>query len=149
MDVFEKLMVHNEQLVIQQWQELSSFEIEAYCNVKEVNVQEFWSIVYQIEDNGRFSFRDLGSIFLDAQAIPHANAGVERRFSDAKNTKTYKRNCINIDTLDGLLRARDIVKSFSKNGVFTPPEDMIDFYLEENYEKKRKSRNRKNLLNKF
>lgn len=133
---FKKLLKQEElKLINQQWDRLPSFKIALNNN----NITTFWMNVKNFHDNnGNKIFSEIGSAALVAITIPHANATPERKFSDVKNIKTDKRNCLSVETLDGIVKAREIVKEYG--GVnFEPPEEMIDLFYERQYEKKKQT----------
>lgn len=119
-------------LITEQWENIPFFQEQ----LTENDITSFWIHVKDIRDkNGKSIFSKLAQVALIAMTIPHANATPERRFSDVKNVKTDKRNCLSVETIDGIIKAREIVTEFG--GIeFQPPEEMIDLFFERKYGKK-------------
>lgn len=129
-----------ENLVKEQWNNLCNIDFNEYFNVCEITPEDFWKFVSQLNtDVGVQSYEVLGSIALTALGIPHANVNPERTFSDVKNVKTDKRNCINNESLDCILKARELISALGAEKEFEPPEEMIDMFFNRDYHNKKKN----------
>lgn len=141
--IFSNLICENKKNILrEQWNELSNYDFANHFDVTEVKPEYFWNFVLtlQVQENVQ-AFKDIGSVALTALGIPHANAKPERVFSDLKNTKTDKRNSLNVETVEAILQARELITSLGGDKNFEPPSEMIDMYLERKYNKKKKTTN--------
>lgn len=143
MSVFPNLIVYDEQLIREQWKNLSDLPHKNYMDIHKIKVSDFWFFINNFEDKEteEYIFAELSSICLVDSAYPHANGTTERKFSDVKNAKTDKRNYLKIETLNGIMRSRDVIAANQKDGVFDPPESLVDYYFDR---KKEKTKNKMN-----
>lgn len=132
LQIFTKIIVFDQKIIRQKWHKLSDFQQENYMDIHKITVSDFWLFINNFldEETEQYVFAELSSICLVASAISHSNVTTERRFSDIKNAKTDKRNALSTETLNGIIRARDVIAANQTNGFFEPPEALVDFYFD-------------------
>lgn len=96
----------------QEWESLSMFETSVFgkqteSEVKSMAIEEFWQIVFQlrtITDSPRFPNLIVCVSLLFS--LPASNVSAEREFSQLKEIKTDRRNCLHDITIASLLNVK-------------------------------------------
>ena len=79
--------------------------------LKNINGQDFWKTVLQTKCNDDvLAFPLMSKFVFNVLSLPHSSANVERTFSQININKTKSRNRLNVETLEGILLAKDYLK---------------------------------------
>ena len=78
----------------------------------------------QLQDLDKFKV--LSTFMKQLLSLPHANADVERIFSDINLIKTNSRNRLHTSTVEALLIVKDGIRSYGNSVTFSPPKAVID-----------------------
>lgn len=124
-------------LLRNQWENLLKVKNLTLEKLEEMNARDFWYFVQNFKYENKQTFFELGSIALVALYVPHGNADTEKVFSQVKDIKTVKRNRLSIESVDAILKTKQVIKICGKNK-FEPPEEMIKLFLTRDYKEKKK-----------
>jgi len=99
---------------------------------------EFWNQVKKIElGNGEEAYPSINKIVSYIFCLPHSSATVERIFSAVNLNKNKIRNRLNLDTLSGILRTKNLLARQKTNCFNIKVNDkMIDKHNASMYKKK-------------
>lgn len=128
-----------------QWSLLIRSNVQLPANIK---ANEFWFELSQVKDaEGNCFFADLARVALISLCVPHSNVDPERLFSDLNFIKSKVKNALLTETLEAVLRVRQMFKSLRSLGEdFEPTQLMIDLYLGRVYNEKKVTQSRSLLL---
>lgn len=91
-----------------EFRELRNFDMENF-NIK--NVETFWVQLSKIKTEvGELKFPLLPKFVLNVLCVPNSSANVERIFPQINLNKTKIRNLLKVDTRNGILYAKDLLK---------------------------------------
>ncbi|XP_036234247.2 SCAN domain-containing protein 3 [Bactrocera oleae] len=114
------------QIIDDEWRQLPYFELPANIKITDP-IDSFWAKLMDCgEGDQGMSFKNVSKFVLNVISLPHSNADSERIFSHINLIKTKTRNNMMVSTVNGILLAKQGVKSNVNCTTYEPSQSEYD-----------------------
>lgn len=109
-------------LQVTEWNLLRLSDIKTLANL---NINAFWQKIASIKNGlNEKSFSNISYFIFNLLSLPHSSAAAERKFSTLALIKTKLRNKLEVNTVNGIMSCKEIIKMNNPHYVWSAKMDL-------------------------